>query len=384
MIKNSPLLLQVILILAGATALPFLTHAPNRLISGQPVALWAVLDTASVVLMAPALLLVAGVFLDITIPRARLLGLVSALFLAGLVHAAASGAEALAQSGASTAARTSFGSGFWVMSLAAALTFADLTARAGLSPFARVLSGLLAVMPIAVMVLTGHLHAMSIMMEYANKADLFRQAVGRHLLIVVAAMIPTLLVGVPLGVIAHRKATLGGPILSVLNIIQTIPSIAMFGLLLAPLSALAVTFPALKALGISGIGLAPAIIALTLYSILPIVRNTSEGLADVPRSVIDAADGMGMTRRQLFWRIEVPLSLPVFLSGLRVTVVQAIGLTAVAALIGAGGLGAIMFQGLFSNALDLVLLGALPIIAIAVLADALFKLALAVSQRRIA
>ncbi len=384
MIKNSPLLLQVILILAGATALPFLTHAPNRLISGQPVALWAVLDTASVVLMAPALLLVAGVFLDITIPRARLLGLVSALFLAGLVHAAASGAEALAQSGASTAARTSFGSGFWVMSLAAALTFADLTARAGLSPFARVLSGLLAVMPIAAMVLTGHLHAMSIMMEYANKADLFRQAVGRHLLIVVAAMIPTLLVGVPLGVIAHRKAALGGPILSVLNIIQTIPSIAMFGLLLAPLSALAVTFPALKALGISGIGLAPAIIALTLYSILPIVRNTSEGLADVPRSVIDAAEGMGMTRRQLFWRIEVPLSLPVFLSGLRVTVVQAIGLTAVAALIGAGGLGAIMFQGLFSNALDLVLLGALPIIAIAVLADALFKLALAVSQRRIA
>ena len=382
--KNRPLLLQVAVIILGAVALPFLTHASNRLISGQPVAIWGTFDAASLSLMAPAVLLVMGAFVDLTPWLLRVLAIVTALFLAGLVHAAAVGADALAQTAASDAARTSFGSGFWVMALAAALALADLTARAGLSPFARVLAGLLSVAPIAVMIFTGHLASMSIMMEYANKADLFHQAVVRHLVIVLSAMVPTLLLGVPLGVIAHRRAALGGPILSVLNIIQTIPSIAMFGLLLAPLSALAVTFPALKAIGISGIGLAPAIIALTLYSILPIVRNTSEGLADVPRGVVDAAEGMGMTRRQLFWRIEVPLSLPVFLSGLRVTVVQAIGLTAVAALIGAGGLGAIMFQGLFSNALDLVLLGALPIIAIAVLADALFKLALALSQRRIA
>ena len=384
MIKNRPLLLQVAVITLGAVALPFLTHAPNRLISGQPVATWAALDPVSVMLMTPAVLLAVSAFVDLNARRMRLLALVTALFLTGLVHAAAMGADALAESATSDAARTSFGSGFWVMALAAALAFADLTARAGLSPFARVLAGLLAVTPIAAMILTGHLASMSIMMEYANKADLFHQAVVRHLVIVLAAMVPTLLLGVPLGVLAHRRAALGRPILSALNIIQTIPSIAMFGLLLAPLSALAATFPALKALGISGIGLAPAIIALTLYSILPIVRNTSEGLADVPRGVIDAAEGMGMTRRQMFWRIEVPLSLPIFLSGLRVTVVQAIGLTAVAALIGAGGLGAIMFQGLFSNALDLVLLGALPIIAIAVLADALFKLALALSQRRTA
>ncbi len=371
------------MVIFGAVALPFLTHAPNRLISGQPVPFWLVPDALAWVLMAPALLLVVAVTLELTTGLARGLGLVTVLFIAGLVHAAAVGADDLALTASSDAARTSFGSGFWVMALAAALMLADLTARAGLSPFARVLAGLLAVTPIGVMIFSGHLNAMSIMVEYANKADLFQQAVGQHLVIVLAAMVPTLLIGVPLGVLAHRRAGLGGPILSVLNIIQTIPSIAMFGLLLAPLSALAVAVPSLQALGISGIGLAPAIIALTLYSILPIVRNTSEGLADVPRGVIDAAEGMGMTRRQLFWRIEVPLSLPIFLSGLRITVVQAIGLTAVAALIGAGGLGAIMFQGLFSNALDLVLLGALPIIAIAVLADALFKLALALSQRRI-
>jgi len=150
---------------------------------------------------------------------------------------------------------------------------------------------------------------------------------------------------------------------------------------MAPLSALAVAVPVLMAIGISGIGLAPAVIALTLYSLLPIVRNTAEGLAQVPVSVVEAAQGMGMTKRQVFWQVEVPLALKVFLSGLRVTVVQAIGLAAVAALIGAGGLGAIMFQGLFSNALDLVLLGALPIIAIAVVADALFKLGVAMAQK---
>jgi osmoprotectant transport system permease protein len=131
----------------------------------------------------------------------------------------------------------------------------------------------------------------------------------------------------------------------------------------------------LAALGISGIGLAPAVIALVLYSLLPIVRNTTEGLSSVSPAAIESAHGIGMTPGQVFWRIEAPLALPVFLSGLRIATVQAIGLTAVAALIGAGGLGTMMFQGLFANAHDLVLLGALPIIALALTTDTLLKLA---------
>ena len=165
--------------------------------------------------------------------------------------------------------------------------------------------------------------------------------------------------------------------LAVLNVIQTIPSIALFGLLMAPLSALAVAVPWLRTLGISGIGLAPAIIALTLYCLLPIVRNTYEGLVQVPHHVVDAARGMGMTERQILAKVQIPLALPVFLSGLRVTIVQALGLAAVAALIGAGGLGSIMFQGLFSNALDLVLLGAVPIVVMVVVVDAFFKFGVA-------
>ena len=119
--------------------------------------------------------------------------------------------------------------------------------------------------------------------------------------------------------------------------------------------------------------MAPAVLALLLYSLLPVVRSTAAGLEQVPRPVIDAALGMGLSARQIFWKVELPLALPVFLAGLRVATVQTIGMAVVAALIGAGGFGAIMFQGLLGGALDLVLLGVVPVVAMAVLADALLK-----------
>lgn len=368
-------------IVIGLGILPLLTHAPNRLVSGQPLSVWDLPDRSGALFLLPGLALLVGGFLAQSPAMLKGLMVCAVLFLAALIHVAALGADGLAGAAASAAARTSFGSGFWVMVVATALALADLSARAGLSPVNRVLVGLVAALPVVAMILGGHLDATSILREHANKADLFAQAVVRHIVIVVAALVPTLLIGVPLGVLAARRPGFGGPVLAALNIIQTVPSIALFGLLMAPLSALALAVPALREAGISGIGLAPAVIALTLYSVLPIVRNTAEGLAQVPRDVVEAARGMGMTDAEIFWKAEVPLALPVFLAGLRITVVQAIGLAAVAALIGAGGLGSIMFQGLFSNALDLVLLGALPIIAIAVFADAMFKLAVALTQR---
>ena len=125
---------------------------------------------------------------------------------------------------------------------------------------------------------------------------------------------------------------------------------------------------------LSGIGLAPAVIALVLYSLLPVVRSTVAGLAQVPLPVVEAATGMGLTRGQVFRKVELPIALPVFLSGLRIAAVQAVGLAVVAALIGAGGLGALVFQGLASGALDLVLLGVIPVIALAVVVDAVFRI----------
>ncbi len=180
-------------------------------------------------------------------------------------------------------------------------------------------------------------------------------------------------IGVPLGVAAARREGVRRVAFPVLNLLQTIPSIALFGLLISPLSAL----------GLGGVGVVPALLALVLYSLLPIVRNTEEGLLGVPRGVVLAARGMGMSPAQVFLRVEAALALPVLLSGLRITAVQAVGLAAVSALIGAGGLGAIIFQGLFANALDLVVLGALPVIVLAVAADLLFAALTALARTRL-
>jgi osmoprotectant transport system permease protein len=149
------------------------------------------------------------------------------------------------------------------------------------------------------------------------------------------------------------------------------------------LSALAAALPWLAALGVGGIGPAPAIIALVLYALLPIVRNTTIGLAGIDPAIVDAAAGMGLTQRQVFWRIELPLALPVLLAGLRIVIVQTIGLAVVAALIGAGGLGTFVFEGLGQYAIDLVLLGALPAIFMALAADFVLQMVSALPLNRI-
>jgi len=171
---------------------------------------------------------------------------------------------------------------------------------------------------------------------------------------------------------AARRAGLARPLFAVLNVVQTVPSIALFALLLAPLGWLAQALPGFQ---LRAIGLLPAVIALTLYALLPIVHGVVAGLAQVPAAAVEAATGMGLTPRQRFWRVELPLAWPVLVSALRVTAVQVVGLAVVAALIGAGGFGALVFQGLFSSALDLVLLGVLPVVALALALDAALRLA---------
>jgi osmoprotectant transport system permease protein len=189
-------------------------------------------------------------------------------------------------------------------------------------------------------------------------------------------------IGFPLGVATARRPGLQGPVFAVLNILQTIPSIALFGLLIAPLSALVAVVPPLAEYGVGGIGVTPAIIALVLYALLPVVRNTSVGLAGVNSAAIDAGRGMGMSPGQIFREIELPLAVPVLLTGLRIVTVQAIGLAVVAALIGAGGLGTFVFEGLGQYAVDLVLLGALPAIFLALGADFMLQILTAVLRRR--
>ena len=375
-IRNRVLLVLGLVALAGVLALPILTNAPNRLLSGRPIGALDLAGPWGPLAIAAAALLLAGAFVPSRRWTLVLQLLVGIGIAVGLVWLAGMQAELLAV-GARPSARTSLGAGFWVLALTALLAAADAARRLQLGPLARLGTALLLAAPVAALIAGGAVDQLSLMKEYVQQHGVFGPQVLRHLLLVGLALIPTLLIGVPLGIAAHRSAAARGPIFSILGIIQTVPSIALFGLLIAPLSALSAALPWL---GISGIGITPAVIALTLYSLLPIARNTAAGLDQVEAGVIDAARGIGMTPRQIFRKVEVPLALPVFLSGLRITLIQAIGLTAVAALIGAGGLGAVMFQGLFANALDLVLLGALPIILMAVAVDAVFRILVAVLQ----
>jgi osmoprotectant transport system permease protein len=177
-----------------------------------------------------------------------------------------------------------------------------------------------------------------------------------HLWLVAISTLLALLAGIPLGIlIAHRPA-LNRPVLFTANVIQTIPSLALFGFLL-PTPWLGERADRL------------AIVALTLYALLPLIRNTDAGIRGVDRAIIEAGRGMGLTDRQLLLQVELPLALSVILSGVRVAVVMSVGLATIAAAIGAGGLGEFIFRGLAMVNNQLILVGAIPAALLALLAD---------------
>lgn len=367
---------------AAALLLPFAGLARNRLVSAAPVELAAALLPWQAWTAAglAALLLAAAVASPLPRRLAHGLVLAAAGGLLVLLLAAVGDYAGRAVSPEAPAARVALGSAFWVLLFCCTLALINAfqRLRAGLAP--QVLFALAMTAAVAALFALGHFDALSIMREYANRSDAFGSELLTHLRLVGSALLPALAFGLPLGLWAWRRPAVRTGLFGLLNVFQTIPSIALFALLVAPLSALGDAVPALKALGVKGIGAAPAVIALVIYALLPVVRNTYAGFAGVPPAAIEAARGMGMTPRQVLWRVELPLALPVILSGLRIVTVQAIGLTVVAALIGAGGLGTFIFQGLGQYAIDLVLLGAIPTIVLAVAADFLLQILVTLSR----
>jgi osmoprotectant transport system permease protein len=195
------------------------------------------------------------------------------------------------------------------------------------------------------------------MMEFFSRygVEIIQHTI-EHLYLVTIAISIALLIGIPLGILVTRKPELNQAILGFANIMQTIPSLALFGLLI-PLPL------------IGGIGDRSAIIALTLYSLLPIIRNTYTGISGVDPAIREAGKGMGMTDWQLLFQVEIPLAMPVILAGIRVATVIAIGLATVAAAIGAGGLGVFIFRGIQTINNQLLLAGAIPSALMALIAD---------------
>jgi len=271
-------------------------------------------------------------------------------------------------------ARVSPGGGVWVALVAALAAWHELLRSVRRSLRGLVVALLLAALAfVAVQIASPPLERISYIVEYNVRSDRFLDELLQHIRLSGSAVAFATLIGVPAGMIAYRHRRLRAAILDVTSTIQTIPSLAMFGLLIAPLAALSRAVPTLRAMGVSGVGTTPALIALTLYALLPVVRNTLTGLAVVPPSVRESGQAMGMTRRQRFWMVEVPLALPVLLRGIRTAAVQAVGNTTVAGLIGAGGLGWFIFQGLGQAATDLVVLGVIPIVGLAIVVDRVFQ-----------
>jgi osmoprotectant transport system permease protein len=190
----------------------------------------------------------------------------------------------------------------------------------------------------------------------------FAARLGEHVVLVLASTAIAAAIGIPLGILAARRASIAKPIVAVANLAQTIPSLALFGFLI-PLPFL------------GGIGTRTALVALTLYAILPVLRGTITGITTVPAAVIECAVAMGLTPRQILSQVEWPLALPSIVSGLRVAVVIGVGTATIASAIGAGGLGDYIFRGLAMVDSTVILAGAVPAAVLALAFDAILALA---------
>lgn len=370
-------LLVVAVALAGLV-LPFATLRPNRIVPGQGITLVEALPFpwAAALVAALGIALLAALFV-----RARSLRLMGGLFaMLALAVTIGIAADTLTPAG-DTFARVSPASGFWLLLAAMALLVIDSLTRLKLPPLARIALLAGALVAISAVLTSGLWGDLSVMREYASRADVFWKEGRTHLQLAFGSVSAAVAVGIPVGILCHRQDRLRGPILNLLNIVQTIPSIALFGLLIAPLAWIAANVPGARAAGIAGIGMAPALVALFAYALLPIVSNTVAGLAAVPGAAVDAARGMGMTPAQRLLSIELPLAVPVILTGIRIVLVQNIGLATIAALIGGGGFGVFVFQGIGQTAMDLVLLGAIPTITIAFATAVVFDVGIDASSR---
>ncbi|GAA5662883.1 ABC transporter permease [Brucella intermedia] len=358
--------------------LPFANFRANRIVQGEPRHVFDALPTELALALAA---IVAGGLLIGLVRSNNWLRLVTALLCLATVLAAIGLAATYLSPEGNNYARVSPASGFWLLFFASALYVADGLVRLRAGPFLRV--GLLVVagLLLALLLSSGLWDSISFMKEYQGRADSFWNEAQRHIALALGSLLAATIVGIPLGLVCHRVPKLRAFVLNSLNIVQTIPSMALFGILIAPLSWVATQFPWVGDLGIRGIGAAPAFVALFLYSLLPIVANTVAGLAQVPEPVTDAARGMGMTRLQRLFKTEFPLAFPVILTGIRIVMVQNIGLTTIAALIGGGGFGTFVFQGIGQTAMDLVLLGALPTVLLAFAAAVILDAAIEITEK---
>jgi len=367
-------LTAAILGLAAVTLLPFATLRSSRIQTGESLSALDALGPWGLVALLAVWLAVAVASLGgmPRIPAAALRGVLGTLALLGTVALSAAAVARLTDP-STPYARVSLGTGAWAcIAIAYSLVLASRR-EDGLPRLARAILSLAAPLGIAVMLATGTLDGLAIMREYANQSDRFWAEVAAQLRFAGIAVTVALVLGTALGVLAFQRPRLRDPVFAVANIFQTIPGLAMVGLLFAPLSWLGSNIPLFGRLGVGGLGWAPVITALTLYALLAIVRNTYAGLASVPAAAVDAGLGMGMTEWQVMRRVRFPLAMPVIFGGMRTAAVQTLGNATLGAFVAAGTLGLFVFGGLSQQAMDLILLGSVALVLLALALDGILR-----------
>lgn len=344
--------------LAGCLAFAFVQVRPNRIAAGVSLNLLSAAGpVAAASLLALAAACAASSFVA---PRARgRAELASGVaLLSALLFALGFAARSHMPPGDSIV-RVSLDAGAWLIGLGAVIVWFQ-GAKLAHSRTASGVAALVALAALAGALASGGLAQLSLAYEYRTQSPQYVwMLVGNHIAITLGGTFIAAVLGVPLGIAAARSRAVRATAIPFASVVQTVPSLALFGLLAIPLTALA----------LPTIGTLPALIALTLYGLLPIVRNTYLGITGVDAAIVDAGRGMGMSGSELLWRVELPLALPLILDGLRVALVLTVGLAAVMAIGGVQDLGTLIFLGWGQVAPDLVLLGALPMVLLSILAD---------------
>ncbi len=346
----------------------YATFRPNRILLGEPQAALGALGPVGWALLGAWVL----VFALSVIPGGRRLalarGVTANAIAVGSVYAVARlAADYLLREG--SVVRLSVGLSFWLGLLACYIVgFAAMGwLRGRFERFAVGWSGALAIVGLAV---SGRLDALGIMQEYLRNPEVFWQAFRQQIAYTIGATGVALVIGLTFGILAARRPRTEGAVFGLINVLQVLPTLSFIGLLIVPMGWLGNNVALLDALGVSGIGWAPVFVVLVAYAIYPITRNTYSAMKTLDAGVIDAARGVGMKPAQRLAWIEMPLAFPVVLAGVRIAAVQTASAAIIAGLVGGGGLGQIVFYGLQQTATDLMLLGVIPIVALAMTLDA--------------
>lgn len=360
---------------AGFAALPYFEARQHRAATGIGRSLASVSPLWAA---GGLILIVAAALLFSNRGRAafRSAGMAAAAAVVPFAFAAAGfGARIAAAAGPETG-RIGLGAGFWCAAAASyGMVDAFAPAFGDRAEAALRRAGFGAAAAALVLALTGAGDSLSIAKEFALRERTFLAEALRHGAYAFLSVAAALAAGIPLAYAASRSRFWERPVFFIANTAQAIPTLSLLGLLIVPLAAAAQRWPALRALGVRGIGWAPAGIALFLYALLPIVSNAHAGFRMVDPGALDAARGMGMRRGETLRRVELPLALPALVAGTRTALTQNLGNAVLAGLIGGGGLGSLIFLGLAQAAPDLILLGALPVAAAAFAADRLMAAA---------